>query len=113
MKASRTSGSPNFASAPVPSASPKSAPPLAGSAGRVPRSLTPPSRHDRGRRFHNVKETTMTICIDEVIELLRAELGNADPAERRQIESELELALAEREIIEAEQDGRIDAEPPF
>ncbi|ASS59348.1 hypothetical protein DB728_37490 [Rhizobium leguminosarum bv. viciae USDA 2370] len=63
--------------------------------------------------FHNVKETTMTICIDEVIELLRAELGNADPVERRQIESELELALAEREIIEAEQDGRIDVEPPF
>ncbi|QND43341.1 hypothetical protein HB770_26320 (plasmid) [Rhizobium leguminosarum bv. viciae] len=31
----------------------------------------------------------------------------------RQIESELELALAEREIIEAEQDGRIDVEPPF
>jgi hypothetical protein len=63
--------------------------------------------------FHNVKETTMTICIDEVIELLRAELGNADPVERRQIESELELALAEREIIEAEQDGLIDVEPPF
>jgi hypothetical protein len=63
--------------------------------------------------FHNVKETTMTICIDEVIELLRAELGSADPVERRQIESELELALAEREIIEAEQDGRIDVEPPF
>ncbi|MEB3047376.1 hypothetical protein [Rhizobium mulingense] len=55
----------------------------------------------------------MAICIDEVIELLRAELGNADPAERRQIENELELALAEREVIEAEQDGRIDAEPPF
>ncbi|MBY5496784.1 hypothetical protein [Rhizobium leguminosarum] len=55
----------------------------------------------------------MTICIDEVIELLRAELGNADPVERRQIESELELALAEREIIEAEQDGLIDVEPPF
>ncbi|WP_155257594.1 hypothetical protein [Rhizobium leguminosarum] len=30
----------------------------------------------------------MTICIDEVIELLRAELGNADPVERRQIESD-------------------------
>ncbi|EJT01395.1 hypothetical protein RCCGE510_29121 (plasmid) [Rhizobium sp. CCGE 510] len=63
--------------------------------------------------FHNVKETTMTTCIDEIIELLGAELRNADPAERRQIESELELALAEREVIWAEQDGRIDAEPPF
>ncbi|MGR9300101.1 hypothetical protein ACU8L5_33195 (plasmid) [Rhizobium leguminosarum] len=39
--------------------------------------------------FHNVKETTMTICIDEVIELLRAELGNADPVERRQIAAAL------------------------
>ena len=63
--------------------------------------------------FHNVKETTMTTCIDEIIELLGAELRNADPAERRQIESELELALAEREVIWAEQDGRVDAEPPF
>ena len=63
--------------------------------------------------FHNVKETTMTTCIDEIIELLGAELRNADPAERRQIESELELALAERELIWAEQDGRVDAEPPF
>ncbi|EJZ19843.1 hypothetical protein, partial [Rhizobium sp. Pop5] len=66
-----------------------------------------------GVAFHNVKETTMTTCIDEIIELLGAELRNADPAERRQIESELELALAEREVIWAEQDGRIDAEPPF
>jgi hypothetical protein len=63
--------------------------------------------------FTNVKETTMTTCIDEVIALLQAELRNADPAERRQIENELELALAEREVIWAEQDGRIDAEPPF
>ncbi|ANL32033.1 hypothetical protein AMC90_PD01008 (plasmid) [Rhizobium phaseoli] len=55
----------------------------------------------------------MTTCIDEIIELLSAELRNADPAERRQIENELELALAEREVIWAEQDGRIDAEPPF
>ncbi|ANK95525.1 MULTISPECIES: hypothetical protein [Rhizobium] len=55
----------------------------------------------------------MTTCIDEVIELLRAELLNAEPAEYRQIESELELALAEREVIWAEQDGRISAEPPF
>jgi hypothetical protein len=63
--------------------------------------------------FHTVKETTMTTWIDEIIELLGAELRNADPAERPQIESELELALAEREVIWAEQDGRIDTEPPF
>jgi len=55
----------------------------------------------------------MTNCNDELIELLRAELRNADPEERRQIEAELELALAEREVIQAEQDGRISAEPPF
>ncbi|MBY5768441.1 hypothetical protein [Rhizobium leguminosarum] len=55
----------------------------------------------------------MTTCIDEVIALLQAELRNADTAERRQIENALELALAEREVIWAEQDGRIDAEPPF
>ncbi|ANL51111.1 hypothetical protein AMC87_PD00989 (plasmid) [Rhizobium phaseoli] len=66
-----------------------------------------------GVAFHNVKETTMATCIDEIIELLSAELRNADPTERRQIENELELALAEREVIWAEQDGRIDAEPPF
>ncbi|WP_206108873.1 hypothetical protein, partial [Rhizobium laguerreae] len=63
--------------------------------------------------FTNVKETTMTTCIDEVIALLQAELRNADPTERRQIENELELALAEREVIWAEQEGRIEAEPPF
>ncbi|MBW8787589.1 MULTISPECIES: hypothetical protein [Rhizobium] len=55
----------------------------------------------------------MTTCIDEIIALLQAELRNADTAERRQIENELELALAEREVIWAEQDGRIKAEPPF
>jgi hypothetical protein len=55
----------------------------------------------------------MTTCIDEIIELLGAELRNADPAERRHIENELELALSEREVIWAEQDGRLDAEPPF
>jgi|GEM_PF-1307068 len=38
---------------------------------------------------------------------------DADPAERRQIEGEPELALAGREVIWAEQDGRIGAEPPF
>ncbi|WP_222419522.1 hypothetical protein [Rhizobium leguminosarum] len=55
----------------------------------------------------------MTTCIDEVIALLQAELRNADPTEHRQIENELELALAEREVIWAEQEGRIEAEPPF
>jgi hypothetical protein len=102
MKASRTSGSPNFASASVPSTPTKSAPPLAGSAGRVPRSLTPPSRHDRHAH------------LSQHIEELRVELKNAfDAGERREIEAELELALAEREIVEAELEGRLSAEPPF
>lgn len=55
----------------------------------------------------------MTISLEQQIEELRLELRNADPAERRQIEAELELALAEREIFVAEQEGRISAEPPF
>ena len=55
----------------------------------------------------------MTTCIDELIEMLRAELGNADPAERRDIEVELELVIHDREIVMAEQEGRVDIEPPF
>ncbi len=51
MTASRTSGAPNFASAPVSCTPTKSAPPLAAAGGRVPRSLTPPRPHDRARRL--------------------------------------------------------------
>jgi len=55
----------------------------------------------------------MTYDLDRTILELEAELRNANPAERRQIETELELARAEREAIIAEQDGGISAEPPF
>lgn len=55
----------------------------------------------------------MTACIDHIIEMLRAELNNADVNERREIEVELELALADRELTVAEQEGRACAEPPF
>jgi hypothetical protein len=55
----------------------------------------------------------MTNELDRAILELQAELRNADPDERLQIEAELDLALAEREVIHAEQDGRISAEPPF
>jgi len=56
--------------------------------------------------------TTMTI--EQHIEELRAELKNAfDASERRQIEVEFELAEAELIVALAEQDGCIDAEPPF
>ncbi|WP_179867879.1 hypothetical protein [Rhizobium anhuiense] len=55
----------------------------------------------------------MTNELDRTIVELQAELRNAHPDERHQIEVELELALAEREVIHAEQDGRISAEPPF
>ena len=55
----------------------------------------------------------MTYDIERTILELEAEARNADPAECRQIETELELALAEREAAMAEQDGRVDSEPPF
>jgi hypothetical protein len=57
--------------------------------------------------------TTMTNAFEIHIEELRAELRNADPAERRQIAAELELAQAELAAAIAEQDGTIDADPPF
>ncbi|WP_428411821.1 hypothetical protein [Pararhizobium sp.] len=54
------------------------------------------------------------MTIEQHIEELRAELNNAyDVAERREIQTELELASAELAIITAEQDGSADAEPPF
>ncbi|WP_165422177.1 hypothetical protein [Rhizobium ruizarguesonis] len=55
----------------------------------------------------------MTNELDLNIDELKAELRNADPSERRQIEAELDLALAEREVVMAEREGRISAEPPF
>ncbi|NKB84803.1 hypothetical protein HED51_23900 [Ochrobactrum grignonense] len=65
-----------------------------------------------GDIFQNVKETKMSI--DQVIEELRAELRNAVyRGERREIEAALELALAERETIWAEQEAIMLAEPPF
>lgn len=54
------------------------------------------------------------MTIEQHIEELLAELNNAVGAcERRQIETELELARAEREVILAEQDRQVSAEPPF
>ncbi|KSV63985.1 hypothetical protein N182_36710 [Sinorhizobium sp. GL2] len=56
--------------------------------------------------------TKMTI--EQHIEELLAELRNAVcTGERRQIETELELVKAEREVALEEQDGRVSAEPPF
>ncbi len=56
----------------------------------------------------------MTISLEMQVEELRAEMKNAyDANERRQIAVELELALAELAVVEAEQDGRVSAEPPF
>lgn len=55
-----------------------------------------------------------TMTIEQHIEELLVELRNAvGVGERRQIETELELARAEREAMLAEQDGRISAEPLF
>ena len=54
------------------------------------------------------------MTIEQQIDELRLELRNAcDAAERRQIAAELELAQAELVVLMAEQDGLVDAEPPF
>jgi len=55
----------------------------------------------------------MTNALEIHIEELRAELRNADQAERRHIAAELELAQAELAAAIAEQDGTVDAAPPF
>ncbi|MBY5551748.1 hypothetical protein HFO61_34165 [Rhizobium leguminosarum] len=55
----------------------------------------------------------MTNELDLNIDELKAELRNAHPDERRQIEAELDLALAEHEVFMAEQEGRVSGEPPF
>ncbi|MCD4511983.1 hypothetical protein LQT97_12135 [Brucella pseudogrignonensis] len=54
------------------------------------------------------------MSIDQVIEELRAELRNAVcRGERREIKAALELALAKRETIWAEQEAIKMAEPAF
>ncbi|MBB4577266.1 MULTISPECIES: hypothetical protein [Rhizobium] len=54
------------------------------------------------------------MTIERHIEELRAELRNAcDAVERRQVEAELQLAEADLAVALAEQDGIIEAEPPF
>lgn len=54
------------------------------------------------------------MLLEQHIEELRLELREViDPIERREIENELELARAELAVITAEQEGAIDAEPPF
>ena len=54
------------------------------------------------------------MTIEQHIEELRAELKNAfDAKERREIAVELELVEAELILILAQQDGLVDAEPPF
>ena len=55
----------------------------------------------------------MTYDLDRTILELKAEARNADPAERRQIEAELEIAQAELIVSAAELDGLAEAEPPF
>lgn len=56
----------------------------------------------------------MTFSLVQHIEELRAELKNAfNTGERRVIAAELELAQAEMIVTMAEQDGLLDAEPPF
>ncbi|MBP1847398.1 hypothetical protein J2046_005682 [Rhizobium petrolearium] len=54
------------------------------------------------------------MLLEQHIEELRLELCDAiGPVERREIEVELEMACAELAVIIAEQEGAVDAEPPF
>ncbi|MDR9762756.1 hypothetical protein RJJ37_24445 [Rhizobium redzepovicii] len=54
------------------------------------------------------------MLLEQHIEELCLELREAIGAvERREIEIELELARAELAVISAEQEGALDAEPPF
>ncbi|WP_200945200.1 MULTISPECIES: hypothetical protein [unclassified Rhizobium] len=54
------------------------------------------------------------MTIEQHIEELRLELKSVcDAAERRQIETELELAEANLAVMLAEQEGAVEAEPPF
>ncbi|WOS67018.1 MULTISPECIES: hypothetical protein [Sinorhizobium] len=54
------------------------------------------------------------MTIEQHIEELWAELNSACGAvERRQIEAEIELAQADLAVMLAEQDGAIEAGPPF
>jgi hypothetical protein len=77
------------------------------------RPLTRPSPPPADVIFLKHMEMT-TMTIEQHIEELLAEFKNAVGAgERRQIETELELARAEREVLLAEQDGRVSAVPPF
>ncbi|MFT4162892.1 hypothetical protein [Shinella sp.] len=56
----------------------------------------------------------MTYELEIQVLELQAEMNVCiDPAEHRQIAAELEVAQAELAVIIAEQDGAIDAEPPF
>lgn len=53
------------------------------------------------------------MLLEQHIEELRAEMNHCHSDERRQIAAELELALAELAVIMAEQDGSVEAVPPF
>jgi hypothetical protein len=55
----------------------------------------------------------MTNELERTILELQAEIRNAHPDERRQIEAELDLALAEREVLMAEIEGKAVTEPPL
>lgn len=51
---------------------------------------------------------------EQHIEELRLELKSVcNAAERRQIETELQLAEADLAVMLAEQEGAVEAEPPF
>lgn len=56
----------------------------------------------------------MIMSLEALIEELRLELSNTwDPAERRLLIAEVDLARAELEVIIAKRSGARDTEPPF
>ncbi|WP_187182057.1 hypothetical protein [Rhizobium sp. WL3] len=62
----------------------------------------------------SAQQTTMTMSLEMQVEELRAEMKNAcDANECRQIAVELEPAQAALAAVEAEQDVRVSAKPPF
>ncbi len=55
----------------------------------------------------------MTMSLEMQVEELRAEMNACAANACRQIAVELELTLAVLAAVEAEQNGRVSAEPPF
>ena len=107
-RASKPRGTPNFSAEPLKRLDKKIGSPTRKPLKRV-LTRTVPSWPPPSSFTSNKEMTTMTNALEIHIEELRAELRNADPAERAQIAAELEQAQSELAAANAEQE---DAEPP-